>query len=68
MAILAAFFEGHTQDQLTWHASGNGGVVAAGPEESAQAGLDILSRGAMQLMVLLLSYSIMLYLITGCFL
>ena len=45
MAILAAFFEGHTQDQLTWHASGNGGVVAAGPEESALAGLDILSKG-----------------------
>ncbi len=30
---------------LTWHASGNGGVVAAGPKESAQAGLDILARG-----------------------
>ena len=31
--------------EITWHASGNGGVVAAGPKESAQAGIDILSKG-----------------------
>jgi gamma-glutamyltranspeptidase / glutathione hydrolase len=30
---------------LTWYASGNGGVVAAGPPASAQAGIDILSKG-----------------------
>jgi gamma-glutamyltranspeptidase/glutathione hydrolase len=30
---------------LTWYASGNGGVVAAGPPASAQAGIDILSQG-----------------------
>jgi gamma-glutamyltranspeptidase / glutathione hydrolase len=32
-------------DDLTWYASGNGGVVAAGPAASAQAGIDILSKG-----------------------
>lgn len=31
--------------ELTWYASGNGGVVAAGPKESVQAGLDILGKG-----------------------
>ncbi len=45
ITILATFFECYSQDELTWHASGNGGVVAAGPEESAMAGLDILSKG-----------------------
>jgi gamma-glutamyltranspeptidase/glutathione hydrolase len=30
---------------LTWYASGNGGVVAAGPSASARAGIDILSQG-----------------------
>lgn len=32
-------------ESLTWHASGNGGIVAAGPKASAQAGIDILARG-----------------------
>lgn len=32
-------------DSLTWHAKGNGGVVAAGQPASAQAGIDILSQG-----------------------
>ena len=45
MALLAIFFECFSQDDLTWHAAGNGGVVAAGPKESAQAGIDILSQG-----------------------
>ncbi len=31
--------------ELTWHASGNGGVVAGGPKVSAQAGIDILEKG-----------------------
>ena len=31
--------------ELSWYASGNGGVVAAGPKESVQAGLDILGKG-----------------------
>lgn len=30
---------------LTWHASGNGGIVAAGKPASAQAGIEILSQG-----------------------
>jgi gamma-glutamyltranspeptidase / glutathione hydrolase len=30
---------------LTWYASGNGGIVAAGPSASARAGIDILSKG-----------------------
>lgn len=30
---------------LTWYASGNGGIVAAGPQASAQAGIDILAQG-----------------------
>ena len=32
-------------DELTWHASGNGGVVAAGPATSVMAGISILSQG-----------------------
>ena len=35
---------GFTQD-LTWFSSGNGGVVAAGPKASVQAGIDILAQG-----------------------
>ena len=35
---------GLTQD-LTWFSSGNGGVVAAGPKASVQAGIDILAKG-----------------------
>jgi gamma-glutamyltranspeptidase / glutathione hydrolase len=31
--------------ELTWHASGNGGVVAGGPKVSAMAGIDILQKG-----------------------
>jgi gamma-glutamyltranspeptidase/glutathione hydrolase len=30
---------------LDWHASGRGGIVAAGPRPSAQAGVDILEKG-----------------------
>lgn len=32
-------------DGLTWYASGNGGAVAAGPEPSARAGIEILRQG-----------------------
>jgi gamma-glutamyltranspeptidase/glutathione hydrolase len=35
----------NSADELTWYASGNGGVVAAGPSASARAGIDILSQG-----------------------
>lgn len=31
--------------EMTWYASGNGGVVAAGPKASVQAGIDILGKG-----------------------
>jgi gamma-glutamyltranspeptidase/glutathione hydrolase len=34
-----------SEPSLTWHASGNAGVVAGGTKESAQAGLDILNKG-----------------------
>jgi len=32
-------------NDFTWYASGNGGIVAAGPSESVKAGLDILRSG-----------------------
>ncbi|HTF27993.1 MAG TPA: gamma-glutamyltransferase, partial [Flavitalea sp.] len=31
--------------ELSWYASGNGGIVASGPKPSAQAGIDILNAG-----------------------
>jgi gamma-glutamyltranspeptidase / glutathione hydrolase len=42
--LTAGFTLGFSSD-LTWYASGNGGVVAAGPAASAQAGIDILGQG-----------------------
>lgn len=33
------------EPELTWHASGNGGIVAAGPKVSALAGIGILEKG-----------------------
>lgn len=46
MAInVATSFTLSFSADLTWYASGNGGVVAAGPSASAQAGIDILSKG-----------------------
>ena len=30
---------------ISWYASGNGGIVAAGPKASVEAGLEILSKG-----------------------
>ena len=32
-------------NDFTWYASGNGGIVAAGPSSSVRAGLDILRKG-----------------------
>ena len=32
-------------EDLTWYASGNGGIVAAGLKPSTQAGIDILAKG-----------------------
>jgi gamma-glutamyltranspeptidase/glutathione hydrolase len=42
---LPACFTSCHSDELTWHASGKGGVVAAGPKPSVQTGIDILAGG-----------------------
>ena len=44
MIISACITKGYGQD-LTWFASGNGGIVAAGPKPSAEAGIGILAKG-----------------------
>ena len=44
MGVTIYLTENYAAD-LTWYASGNGGIVAAGPAASAQAGIDILSKG-----------------------
>ena len=43
--FMTAPFKTLLAQDLTWYASGNNGVVAAGPKESVQAGLNILSQG-----------------------
>lgn len=43
--LLTTSFKTSDKDDLTWYASGNSGVVAAGPKESVQAGIDILAKG-----------------------
>lgn len=43
--LLAAGFTPAFSADLTWYASGKSGIVAAGPSASAQAGVDILSKG-----------------------
>ncbi|MEX1239347.1 MAG: gamma-glutamyltransferase [Cyclobacteriaceae bacterium] len=49
LLVLIALLSGCAKDPepaLTWHASGNGGVVAAGTSSvSAQTGIDILGKG-----------------------
>jgi gamma-glutamyltranspeptidase/glutathione hydrolase len=42
---MTTFFSTGFSQSLTWYSSGNGGVVAAGPRPSVQAGIDILSKG-----------------------
>jgi gamma-glutamyltranspeptidase/glutathione hydrolase len=44
MIISACMTKSYGQD-LTWYGSGNGGIVAAGPKPSAQAGIDMLAKG-----------------------
>lgn len=44
MIVSACITKSYGED-LTWYASGNGGIVAAGPKPSAQAGIGILSKG-----------------------
>ena len=43
--IMNTSYTADINDSLTWHASGNGGIVAAGRPASAQAGIEILSQG-----------------------
>ena len=43
--VIGTSFANSSSDELTWYASGNGGIVAAGPIESTQAGLKILAQG-----------------------
>lgn len=45
LMIIPACFTNSYGEDLTWYASGNGGIVAAGPKPSAQAGIDILAKG-----------------------
>ncbi len=42
--LIIVNIQSYSQD-LTWYASGNGGIVAAGPKPSVQAGLGILENG-----------------------
>lgn len=49
LSILAGFISAIltscNEAGIKWYSEGNGGIVAAGPRPSVQAGLDILSRG-----------------------
>lgn len=45
LMIATVIIDAGSAADLTWYASGNGGVVAAGPPASAQAGIDILGQG-----------------------
>ena len=45
MPLLSVFFTACKSDDITWYASGNRGIVAAGPKASARAGIDILGKG-----------------------
>ncbi len=44
LVFSAAVTKIYAQD-MTWHSSGNGGIVAAGPKPSVQAGIDMLAKG-----------------------
>ncbi len=43
--MINSFHNNLNSSELTWHASGNGGIVAAGPKSSVEAGLEMLSNG-----------------------
>ena len=45
MIIASEILSSCHRSGLTWYAQGNGGIVAAGPAPSVQAGLEILSNG-----------------------
>jgi len=42
---MSLFSSSAFSQDLTWFASGNGGIVAAGPKPSVQAGIEILGKG-----------------------
>lgn len=44
-SLLSTYSATCQPSEITWFASGNGGIAAAGPKSSVQAGLDILSKG-----------------------
>ncbi|NMC37410.1 MAG: hypothetical protein GYA41_03710, partial [Bacteroidales bacterium] len=43
--MISSLYNTLNSSELTWHASGNGGIVAAGPESSVEAGLEMLKDG-----------------------
>jgi gamma-glutamyltranspeptidase len=45
LMTLPAYITTCYATEITWYASGNRGVVAAGPKESALAGIEILGKG-----------------------
>lgn len=45
LLALPVLFKACKSDDITWHSSGNGGIVAAGPKPSALAGIEILRKG-----------------------
>ncbi len=45
LMIIPVMISSCSQGSLTWNASGRGGIVAAGPAPSAQAGKEILAKG-----------------------
>jgi gamma-glutamyltranspeptidase/glutathione hydrolase len=47
LALILLFMTNCKNDtsDISWHAEGNGGIVAAGPKPSVQAGLEILAHG-----------------------
>lgn len=43
--MISSFIKDLNATDITWYASGNGGIVAAGPKASVEAGLEILGKG-----------------------
>ena len=43
--MLSDCITAYCASEINWYASGKGGIVAAGPRPSVQAGLDILAKG-----------------------
>ncbi len=43
--MMISFIRGLNGSEIKWYASGNAGIVAAGPKASVEAGLEILRKG-----------------------